>query len=151
MTKQELKKDLLKINAEAFISFPEICSWLGRSEKYVRKNITDALETEVIRGETCYYVEDVADAVMSKVKDNRKFRGKGMDKKSLVEDIKITFGSSFVSVGDLSKWTGRSRSFVKEHITSMIPSYGDSTHRIFFAGDVADRMLEIRGSWRSAR
>lgn len=149
MQKQDLKYDILKINKTPILTADEVTQWFGRTKQYVEANILCGLETEIIEGNMTYYADDVVNVVYENIYNNRKFRGKAdkMTKKDLMDDIKETFGSSFVTAGDVSKWLGRSRKFASEYVLTQIPSYGNTTHKLYFVGDVVNRLLEMKMCW----
>ena len=125
------------------ISQKELVSFTGQSDAYVRSHYLRGLEqiSEVPGG---YFISDVADNMMSLVRKNRKMREEtGMQKKELIDDLKSTFGCSFMTVKEISAWTGRSQSFVKAHIVNDLPVMG----RLYFVNDIADRVFELRRSW----
>lgn len=149
MEKVQLKNDLFKINRSPFLTEDEVVQWLGRSRDFARRHILSGLETINLEGKAVFFSDDIADAVYASMSNNRKFKGKvgAVTKGALISDLKETFGCSFVTINDVSQWMGRSRDYVIDHVLIQTPAYGDTRNKLYFVGDVASRLMEMRRSW----
>ena len=149
MEKYQLKDDLQKINKYGLVTEAEVVMWLGRSHDFVRTHVLHGIE-KIRDGRTVLYAsEDIVNAIYAEVYGNRKFRGKvdKVNKSALTTDIKETFGCSFVSASEVAKWMGRSLSYVSDNVLKQTPSYGNGKRKLYFVGDVVNRLLEMRSMW----
>ena len=65
-----------------------------------------------------------------------------MNKSEMMKSMKAhTKGAEFISISAISRYTGKSREWVRQQITSDLPYLAAERTKKYYIGDVADRII----------
>lgn len=68
-----------------------------------------------------------------------------MIKKDLEKSLSNFAGGALVTITDICMWSGRSRDYVRLHITHDLDCLNRGTAKFYYAGDVAEAIVKAAG------
>lgn len=67
-----------------------------------------------------------------------------MKKDELQKSLEKATGAALVSITDVARWSGRSRDYVREHITRGLEHITNGKTKLYFSGDIAEKMAKMK-------